>query len=195
MDRATAVSELKLVYKTLSGDLDTALDGVRQYDDQFARRTLYRTYFAFVEGLAFQLRQVTVASLANTDVLSVAELSLLREEKFQLNHKGEPEARDNFQSSLPNLLFCIRCYVKNHGATYQPNIGLAGWDAMKKATAIRDKLMHPKSAVGLEVLVDDVQTLRAASDWWNRTLLEMFTACGEADVRFRKELEGHVQSA
>ena len=103
MDRTTAVIELKLVYKTLSSDLDAAQDGVLQNQHQFARRTLYRTYFAFVEGLAFQLRQVTVASLADTDLLSVAELSLLREEKFQLNHKGEPEARDNFQSFLPKL--------------------------------------------------------------------------------------------
>lgn len=194
MDRATAISELKLVYRTLSSDLDAAQGGVYQNDNQFSRRTLYRTYFAFVEGLAFQLRQVTVASLADTDVLSAAELSLLREKKFQLNNKGEPEARDNFQAFLPNLLFCMRCYVKNHGATYQPNVDLSGWEAMKKATAIRDKLMHPKSADGLEVTSDDVLTLGVANDWWNRTLLEMFAVCGEADVRFRGVLERDVRN-
>ena len=188
MERAAAVDELKRVYSTLGADVDLALELGRRDPGQFAHRTLFRTYFAFVEGLAFQLRNVTLASLQDTDFLTPGELALLREERFQLNRKGVPEARENFQSALPGLLFSIRCYAKNHGATYEPKTGDAGWDAMQKAVDIRDRLTHPKSAAGLEVTEDDSRQLAAAAAWWKRTLLEMLTACGEADEYFRKQL-------
>lgn len=187
MDRAAAVDELKLVYSILGADLDNALELGRRDQSQFAHRTLYRTYFAFVEGLAFQFRNVTLAS-QDTDRLTSGELALLREEKFHLDRKGVPEARENFQSFLPNLLFSIRCYAKNHGASYEPNTGDAGWEAMRKAVGIRDRLTHPKSAAGLEVAEIDAKQLVAAAAWWKRTLLEMFVACGEADEYYWKQL-------
>lgn len=189
MDRAEAVKELGDVFTILNGDLDTALAHAIKQDDQYARRTLYRTYFAFVEGLAFQLRQVTLASLAETGVLTTAELALLREERFQLDSKGLPEPRENFQSFLPNLLFSIRCYVKNHGAEFVPDTGHAGWEAMQRAVRIRDRLTHPRSLDGLVVSDDDKETLIKASDWWKATLVTMFRACDKADRRIRDSME------
>jgi len=139
--------------------------------------------------VAFQLRQVTLASLKATDFLTHAELALLREERFQLDRKGMPEPKENFQSFLPNLLFSIRCYVKNHGASFEPNIGVAGWESMRTALELRDRLTHPKSAEGLEVSPEDERHLVMGAAWWKQTLLEMFAACGEADRKFREQLQ------
>jgi hypothetical protein len=189
MDRSAAVEELKHVYAVLGADLDLALELGRRDPGPFALRTLFRTYFAFVEGLAFQLRQVTLASLENTDFLTHAELAILKEERFQLDRKGIPEPKENFQSFLPNLLFSIRCYVKNHGASYEPNIGVAGWEAMRKAVEVRDRLTHPRSTTGLEVSEHDERYLIMAAAWWKQTLLEMFQACGEADQKFSEQLQ------
>lgn len=100
-----------------------------------------------------------------------------------------PEPRENFQSFLPNLLFSIRCYVKNHGASFEPNIGVAGWESMRRAIELRDRLTHPKSADGLEVSAEDERHLVMAAAWWKQTLLEMFAACGEADRTFREQLQ------
>jgi hypothetical protein len=129
VNRPRAVDEMKRVYALLSADVDAALASGRAKPDQFARRTLVRTYIAFVEGLAFHFRQVTLAFLAETDLLTHAELALLREERFQLNSKGQTEPRENFQPFLGNLLFSLRTYVKNHGANFAPDIGSRGWEA------------------------------------------------------------------
>jgi hypothetical protein len=187
MNRAEAIDELKSVFKILNNDLDDALALGKKSPTQFAHRTLFRTYFAYVEGLAFQLRRVTLASLQDTPLITEGELALLREERYQLNHRGQPEPRENFQQFLPNLLFSIRCYVKNHGADYQPDIGHHGWECIKKAVTVRDRLTHPKSADGLEVTEADNQVFAEAAAWWKRTLLEMFAACGEADEFYRKQ--------
>ncbi|MBI2725233.1 MAG: hypothetical protein HYX42_03180 [Polaromonas sp.] len=187
MIRMEAVYELKRVFTVLNEDLDAALMAGREEPNQFAHRTLIRTYFAFVEGIAYQLRQVTRASLEGTDKLTQGEMALLREERFQLNARGEPEAKDNYQSMLPNLLFSVRCYVKNHGATYVPDTSKSGWWSMKQAVAIRDRITHPKSAMGLEISDEDANHFVLAAGWWKETLMEMFKACGEADVVFKSQ--------
>lgn len=189
MIRIDAVNELKRVFVLLNEDLEEALKLGTLNPSQFAHRTLIRTYFAFVEGVAYQLRQVTMASLEGTDLLTQGETALLREERFQLNSKGEPEAKENFQSTIPNLLFSVRCYVKNHGATYAPDTGHHGWESMKRAIAVRDRITHPKSATGLEITDEDVNHFVKGAVWWKRTLLEMFQACGEADVFFKSQAE------
>lgn len=188
MIRMEAVYELKSVFSVLNKDLDAALQIGRQEPSQFAHRTLIRTYFAFVEGVAYQLRQVTRASLEDTVLLTQGEVSLLREERFQLNAKGEPEAKENFQSVLPNMLFSLRCYVKNHGAVFVPDTSHHGWQSMKKAVEIRNRITHPKSALGLEITDEDANHFINAAEWWKRTLLEMFQACGEADVFFKSQV-------
>ena len=195
MNRADAVNELKRIFTVLANDLESALELGRADPSQFVHRTLFRTYFAYVEGVAFQLRQVTLASLQGTDLLTSAELALLREERFQLNSKGIPEAKENYQQVLPNLLFSLRCYVKNHGAAYLPDTGHHGWESMRKAVAVRDRLMHPRSTGGLEITEEDIQYFVAGAAWWKRTLLEMFAACGEADDFFRKQLQAESNEA
>ena len=185
MNRAVAVNELKRVFVVLVNDLEKSLALGRKDPTQFSHRTLIRTYFAYLEGLAFQLRQVTLASLQGTDLLSPGELALLKEERFHLDHRGQPETKENFQQVLPNLLFSIRCYVKNHGATYQPDISNHGWECVKKAVEVRDRLTHPKSAEGLEVTDADLPVFNKGAAWWKKTLIEMFAACGEADEFIR----------
>jgi len=187
MTRFDAVTELKRVFVLLNADLEAALELGKREPSQFAHRTLIRTYFAFVEGLAYQLREVARASLEGTGLLTPGELALLREERFQLNQKGEPETRENFQSALPNLLFSVRCYVKNHGATYIPDTSHNGWESMRRAIAVRDRITHPKSALGFQIIDEDVNHFVNAAGWWKRTLLELFEACGEADVYFKSQ--------
>lgn len=185
MDRATAVDELKRVYRVLLDDLEEALTLGRENPTPFAHRTLFRTYFALVEGVGYQLRQVTLATLQHTHFLTDGELAVLREQRFRLNSKGEPKECENFQAVVPNLLFSIRCYVKNHGATYSPDTGVKGWHSLQEAIKIRDRLTHPKSASGLEVTDEDLQTFAEGAAWWKKTLTDMFAVCERADKHYR----------
>lgn len=195
MKRADAIDELKRIFAVLKNDLDRARELGLADPSQYALRTLFRTYFAFVEGIAFQLRQITLASLQGTNLLTIEELALLREKRFQLNSKGVPEAKENYQQMLPNLLFSVHCYVKNHGATYRPDTAHHEWESMRKAVLVRNRLMHPRSTSDLEITEQDSQHFVAGAAWWQRTLLEMYAACGEADEFFRNQLKAKPNSA
>jgi len=185
MRRAEAVEELKRVYAALNADVVTAHAAVMQSGTEFNQRTLIRTYFAHIEGLAYQLRKVTLASLEGTEFLSDGDRAILKEERFQLSPQGSAEARDNFQTMLPTLLFSLRVYAKNHGATFVPRTGDNGWSCLRKAVDIRDRLTHPKSLADLVVTEKDGAIFAAGVKWWNDSLRELFAECEKADQLIR----------
>ena len=185
MNRADAVEELKRVYAVLNADLELARAATLGDPSEFNKRTLVRTCAALVEGLAFQLRQVTLSTLRETKLLTEGELAILRETKAQLSIQGAAEERDNFQSTLPMLLFTLRVYAKNHGASFAPNTSDNGWNCLRKAMALRDRLMHPKSYEDLVVSEEAGAEFTAGIRWWDEAIAALLAACEAADTKFR----------
>lgn len=91
MDRAAAVDQLKRTWAILDADLTEAFAYGKRGNTPYAQRALVRAFFAAVEGLSFQLRQVTLASLSGTTLLTDAETQLLQEVKYFLDEKGRPK--------------------------------------------------------------------------------------------------------
>jgi hypothetical protein len=183
MGRAEAVEQLQRVYALLNQDVKDAHASVLTNPTDFNQRTLIRTYFALIEGLAYQLRHVTLASLEGTGLLSDGDVAILREERHQLSPQGAVEAKDNFQSMLPSLLFALRVYAKNHEATFVPRTSDNGWNCLRKAVDIRDRLTHPKSLADLAITEEDGAVFAAGVKWWNDSLTELFAECEAADRR------------
>jgi len=154
----------------------------------FAQRTLLRTHFAFIEGITYQLKQVALYSvIEHPGFFSDDEVSLLKEESYSLNKKGEVEVRDNFQRLLPTILFAVKCYTKVHGASYQPDTGHHGWEALGSYVQLRNQLMHPKSTKDLEISNRKLEIATEGATWFKGMLQEMLAACAAADERYRNE--------
>ena len=184
MLRDAAINELKAIYHVLHSDMAAAREIVLNSDTQFARRMLVRAFFAFVEGLAYSMRQVTLASSQEVSVFSRAELFLLREKKYQIDERGKVlRERDNYLPTSAGFLFSLRMYPKLHGAEFNPELG-AGWEAFKSAQITRDAITHPKSLGKLEISDAAFLTFVKASDWGQATLAAMFAACEEADRKW-----------
>ena len=181
MKRAEAVDELKRVYAVLNSDLKEARAELLQSSTEFRKRTLVRTCFALVEGLSHQLRQVTLATLQDTNFLSAGDLAILKEERYQLSAQGNTEERDNHQLTLPMLLFSLRIYAKNHGAEFTPKISDYGWNCLRKGFQMRDRLMHPKSLRDLAVTDVEQNDFAVGIKWWNDSLRDLLATCNMAD--------------
>jgi hypothetical protein len=189
MNRRTAVAQLQAVWSVLSSDVDAATTYVQIENTTYAQRTLIRAHFALVEGLSYSLRQVTLASLQGTEFLTEAEVALLREERYSIDEKGRPKTAQQFLKFPDSLLFSIRCYVKNHGANFEPDTQHPGWSAMRMAVKVRDRVTHPKTVESLDLSDEDLQSFVDAAAWWKMTMLAMFAACKEADAYWLKQLE------
>lgn len=109
----TATAELKKVFSILSDDVEEARRYGQNNPSDFAKRTLFRTYFALIEGLSYQFRKVSLTCAeSKPNLLTPEEIFLLKEKKCKLNKKGEPDDSPDFQSILPNIIFSMRCYAK-----------------------------------------------------------------------------------
>ena len=91
MKRADAVGQLKQTWAILNADLDSAVEYGRIDNTPYAQRALARAFFAVVEGLSYQMRQVTLASLVGTEFITEQEVQLLREVRHSLDEKGNPK--------------------------------------------------------------------------------------------------------
>jgi hypothetical protein len=189
MNREEAVRELKAVVALLQDDVAKVVEYGKANPTPYAHRMFIRAEFALVEGLLHQMRQVTFASLAETDLLRPEEVTLLRQVRYTLDKKGHITETEQFENFLPNMLFTLRMYAKNHGTEFEPNTGEVGWEAMHRAVRIRNSVTHPKSAACLDLSEQDMEVVFLASRWWERTVLNLFQACNEADSFWRGRLE------
>ena len=184
-----ATRELKKTYNILVEDVEEIRSYGKGNPSSFAHRTLLRTYFALVEGMTYQLKCVALACAeAMPGLLTMEEMTLLREETYSLNQKGNVETTANYQNTLPNILFDARCYAKVHGTEFNPDTGHHGWEAMKKFVEIRHGLIHPKSSLDLELDEVKLQNAVEAAEWWKRNMLSLFEACSEADDYWKSVL-------
>jgi hypothetical protein len=182
MKRELAVNQMKSVFTLLSNDVEEIRVYGIENNNGFARRTLLRTHFAFIEGMVFQLRLVAIATAKDyPGLFSNEEVTLLKEERYQLSPKGKLETKVNFQKLLPMLLFTINCYTRIHGAKFTVKTDERGWEALKGYLRIRNNLMHPKSLSDLELDVSSLKISTEAAKWFKSTLLDMFAECAKAD--------------
>lgn len=189
MNRAEAVDQLKQTWSILNADLEAAIQYGRVDNTPYAQRALVRAFFAVVEGLSYQMRQVTLASLAETEFLTDQEIQLLREVRHSLDDKGHPKATPNFLSFPESLLYSLTIYAKNHGAKFKIDTSQHdGWQALRRAARVRNSVTHPKTPEALTLSNADLQALANASSWWQATLLSLFEACNEADEFWRDKL-------
>lgn len=188
MTRSEAVLEMKQLSASLHSDLREAQTYREANDTPYARRGLIRTYFALVEGLAFCMRRITLATLADTDVLTADEVVLLMEKRLELEKNGEIKKRRAPLTFQSGLLFSICCYAKNHGATFRPNTADTGWQAMQEAAEVRNRITHPRSASEFQPTEDELRRFIEAAKWWRKTMLDLFTACDEAEEYWRSQL-------
>ncbi|MBE2263877.1 MAG: hypothetical protein IAE92_14110 [Burkholderiaceae bacterium] len=188
MNRADAVAQLQQTWEILNADLDAAVKYGRLDNTPYAQRALVRAFFAAVEGLSFQMRQVTLASLAGTEFITEQEVQLLREVRHSLDEKGHPKETPVFLPFPESLLFSLSIYAKNHGAVFEVDKSQQGWQALRQATKVRNNVTHPKTPESLTLTSVDLQALMNASRWWQATLLSLFKACNEADEYWNAKL-------
>lgn len=184
--RGFAVTELKEVYKILFADVVQSGESLAVTPSDFANRSFVRTYFAYVEGVANALRQVTLASLDGTGVLTVKETDALKEQKRKKSAMGEETLSPAFMPMEDSLKFTFRCYAKIHGIDdYQPELG-AGWESMLASIQIRHRLTHPKSVAALKLTHAEIVCIDGAREWWHKSVRSLLSTCQQEDMRLTK---------
>jgi hypothetical protein len=142
---------------------------------EFGRRTLVRTMFSVIEGLAASAidwaRYYATDDSMLKDRYSEPERLVLNAKIAKVNDKGEAEwlPDDRYLATKPNLRFALS--LVGRGAKDLPAVeyGDGGWQALLDGLKIRDRLMHPKRATDIVVTDEDLATVRRGRTWFTDT--------------------------
>ncbi len=119
-----------------------------------------RSAFACIEGLTFRLKEIAYAAhQARKCVFSEGELSRIKEEKFL--------------PFIDNIEFTLRITARAIASEHKLAVGDNEWDLLRKASKIRNRLMHPKTTSDLLVSVDELHFVGRAFEWLSVQLVEL----------------------
>jgi hypothetical protein len=153
------------IMRVLHSDVQRAMELYTAEHSPYARRTYIRTFFAMIDGLTFQLKQVALEREREGLVsFSPSEREqLLEDTKFV-------RAPDNIRLSL-------ECLARAYGADFRPAYGNHRWASLKRAIGIRHGVTHPKKLEDLDISDAELKILLEGGQWYRDNLNELFRHC------------------
>jgi hypothetical protein len=134
-------------------------------------RDAVRSFFAYVEGTVYSLKQYAAVQLSILDdPLQPHEMDAVIECTHAMSDKGVMRDKAMHISFLPNLLFMIRLQERLHKLPPQLNRNEAWWVALSELVGVRDRLMHPKHPDDLKLDGEDLRTLMFVREGFNGLL-------------------------
>lgn len=152
---------------------------------QIQRRSVIRSAFATVEGTVNMIKQVILSDLhLNPGLHSEAEVAMLREESYLIDDQGNARNQPKFIPTDANLRFAIKmlCRGTNDGLL---DLSSEGWQAFRSSLKLRNRLLHPKQIIDLNVSDNEVFEFLKAMRWFvdifNQSLGEVLAAAQTAE--------------
>jgi hypothetical protein len=146
---------------------------------------LIRAYFAAIEGLIWMYREHVVDIAKSCDKLTFEEQIAFAEVTYAVTAQGRIVEQARFVPMLALIRLTTKLAEKIN-PTLKVHFNGTGWDSLRQAVEIRNRITHPKSVVDLEISDMDLKTCRGGFDW----LFEMCTSALEtSNLAFGK----HVQ--
>ena len=154
----------------LRDDSQEAVLNASRSDTQYNRRIVVRNFFAYVEVSVFSTKKLISPLLYNSKSKNIiAEYSLLHEEQYDLDNKGNTFAKKKYLSIENNVLFTFRMYAGLVGGEFNNDLGSKEWQIFKKSIKIRNRITHPKSKKDFEISDTDTKIVGEAAIWFIRT--------------------------
>ncbi|MHB1077722.1 MAG: hypothetical protein ACYCZG_17105 [Thiobacillus sp.] len=157
---------LRDTYNELMSDVENAkrLD-TDFYSEAFIKRTYIRSFFAMIEGVIFQLKQIALQANSEAKIFTDNEIQKLLEQEKYLTEDGVVKDRKIKTKLLTNLEFAILSVVKVLNLNYKIDKD-SGWEQLGLAIKIRDRITHPKTTKSLLIDSDDMEILGRANSWF-----------------------------
>jgi hypothetical protein len=165
------------VFVTLWGDTVRAqsalVDGVKtkQVLDQFWARTMLRSFFAFVEGITYELKLV-IEGAVDDGMFDVSheEWFALLEFTYELDSDGKVHQRPRFVALERQLRFVFQLAARLFGCEPLP-LGDARFDDFRRSLHLRNSITHPKDPDALKLRPEDIHRVIRGMRWFADVLV------------------------
>lgn len=133
------------------------------------KRAFVKAVFSYIEALTFALKDFALHNCG--DSLTPAEQLLAREQSFEVGDDGELEERVAKIRTLSNIRFAFRLAAKVDKVSFRLDVSKSGWQELRRALKVRDRLMHPKRREDLSVSEDEFNDALGAFTWFSSNLV------------------------
>lgn len=168
----------------LADDVEKAAALLRNHDSQFHRRGYVRNLFAYLEGVAYWMRQNAIdidkIILKRGGSIDWERHTLLSEEIPTIAENGKIQRRKQKTSFKSRFAFSVRAYAEIVGCT--EDIFGSGWQRLLEAVELRDRLMHPKKCADIIVSDENISACRDGYQWFAGLMVTTFRESAKAMV-------------
>jgi len=139
-------------------------------NDAANARAFVRAFFAFVEGTCNALKVQALGDLLDDDELDVepGTVDIVFEQRYDLDDHGEIVVKPLVYSLQKNVKFAFRLYSVASRRSNPLDTSASWWAALLEMSKVRDRFMHPKKPVDLDVAPHDVcRCVEAMHGFWS----------------------------
>ena len=159
--------EIRGMIRVLGQDCKEHYEAIQISNSQTHRRAYVRSVFAFIEGVLHRTKVATVRLGMLLGSISIHELVVLEGTQLEVNDKGDVNSKPLYPPFLSNIKLTFRTFSKSIGSSFSLNVGGQGWQNLREAVKVRDRLMHPKEVADLQVSDAEIEATKEAFDWFS----------------------------
>ena len=173
------IADLRDKCSVLQKDSERCIKAAQKHSQsQFWRRMLVKNLFAWFEGTVYGMKRLVLRQSQRKEVeFSIAELAMLREEKYELDSQSSEAVTraTNYPKFTVNLRFAFRCLAKSCEAAFSLDEGIV--PELKQFEGLRNRLTHPKKASDLEVTRGEFGLCVRVNQWFATETSRLFQKC------------------
>jgi hypothetical protein len=167
-----AVNDLQEIFKEMIEDVQLAAKSSLSGDQREARNFV-RSVFASLEGLIYRVKQVAHSANGHFGIeLTLGETLMLLEEAYSVQSNGSVSQTGARIPFLSNVRLAFLSLAKVTNITYALPTGEAGWQRLRTAVSVRDRLTHPKRAADLQVSHAEREAVKEGHNYFTTQLIK-----------------------
>jgi hypothetical protein len=156
----------------LIGDHVLIRERLEKSDTQSNRREFIRATFAAVEGLLWQLKTGLTLNPAIVGQLTHHEFAALQEETYFVDDRGKVRPQPRFLPISTSIRLVVDL-IQKFRPQYQLDFTHMGWQCLRNAVDVRNRIVHPKELSELTISDSDVRDCGAGFAWFLAFVIEV----------------------
>ena len=128
------------------------------------KRELIRTIYTAIEGYVWLYKEDIKSIASDIGILDPSTRMAFEEKNYKVADTGILKESDNFMPTLTMFRFASRIAQKIN-PDLQINFNTAGWQSLKHAQKVRNRITHPKKSLDLTISDSDIEAMWEGVLW------------------------------
>lgn len=180
------MKQLRGLLASLAEDVIAAREALSGSDTAVNRRHLVRATLVAVEGLVWEARQQLRAIAQDMGELTPLADLALQEQSYQVNSNGELIETVKYIPVATSIRLIVR-QAKLLSPSADIDFSNPGWQKLRQAIDIRNRLTHPKNLQDLNVAEAEIDVTNASFEWLLAEITKLLQAIVHAFRDYRDD--------